>query len=111
MPRACSTRRGAWPGRRRTCIKVALETVPVNGLMRGVDVETVPLGQWKSGSLYVTALKVTNRSRLPVELPLENLRGRWLAATAQHGRLGPRGSEIDTTAIYLVCDRAFEACL
>ncbi len=90
--------------------QVALETAPVTALMRGVDVETVPLGQWKSGSLYVTALRVTNRSRLPVELPLDNLRGRWLAATAQHGRLGPRGSEIDTTAIYLVCDRSFEAC-
>ena len=91
--------------------QVALQTSPVNALMRGVDVEVVPLGQWKSGSLYVTALRVTNRSALPVELPLDNLRGRWLAATAQHGRIGPKGSEIDTTAIYLVCDRAFEACL
>lgn len=91
--------------------QVAVATTPVVGLLRGVDVEIAPVGQWKSGSLYVTALRVTNRSHLPVELPLEGMRGRWLASTAQHGRLGPKGTEIDTTAIYLVCDRAFEACL
>jgi hypothetical protein len=61
--------------------------------------------------LYVTAVRVTNQSAIPLELQLEQLRGRWLAATAQHGRLGASGSQTDTTALYLVCDRAFESCL
>lgn len=85
-------------------------TAPIEGLIRGVNVEAAPLGQWRAGRLYVTAVRITNRSRQPLELPLEDVRGQWLAATAQHGRIGPAGSDTDTTAIYLVCDRAFDAC-
>lgn len=93
-----------------------VQPMPVAGaelphLIRGVRVQAVPLGQWRSGSLYVTAVRVTNRAGVPVELPLDDLRGVWIAVTAQHGRLGPAGSDTDTTAVYLVCDRAFDACL
>ncbi|MBL8388110.1 MAG: TIGR03749 family integrating conjugative element protein [Hydrogenophaga sp.] len=91
--------------------QVQVSTKPVPGLVRGGLVETVPLGQWRSAGLYVTAVRVTNKSAQPFELPLEHLRGRWLAVTAQHGRIGPAGSETDTTALYLICDRAFDACL
>jgi integrating conjugative element protein (TIGR03749 family) len=91
--------------------QVRVSTKPVPGLVRGGLVEAVPLGQWRSAGLYVTAVRVTNKSAMPFELPLEHLRGRWIAVTAQHGRIGPAGSETDTTALYLVCDRAFEACL
>jgi len=91
--------------------QVGVSTTPVPGLIRGVDADIVPLGQWKAGRLYVTAVRVTNRSKFPLEVPLEQVRGRWIAATAQHGRVGPAGTETDTTAVYLVCDRSFEACL
>lgn len=91
--------------------QVAVSFDPVPGLLRGVSVDAAPVGQWKSGNLYVTAVRVTNKSRYPVELPLESIRGRWLAATAQHGRIGAAGSETDTTAVYLVCERSFESCL
>ena len=91
--------------------QVQVSTKPVPGLVRGGLVETAPLGQWRSAGLYVTAVRVTNKSTQPFELPLEHLRGRWLAVTAQHGRIGPAGSETDTTALYLICDRAFDACL
>lgn len=84
---------------------------PVEGLIPGLNVTAEPLGQWRGGKLYVTAVRVTNRSPRAVELPLENFRGKWLAATAQHGRIGPAGSETDTTAVYLICDREFSACL
>lgn len=102
-------RRLAWatPGVHQ--VDVSMKPVPT--LIRGVNAEVVPLGQWKSGPLYVTAVRVTNRSTAPQEIPLEQLRGRWISATSQHGRIGPVGSETDTTALYLVCDRAFEACL
>ena len=102
-------RRLAWatPGVHQ--VEVSLAPVPT--LIRGVTAEIAPLGQWKSGPLFVTAVRVTNRSKFPMEIPLEQLRGRWLAATSQHGRVGAAGSDTDTTAIYLVCDRAFEACL
>ena len=91
--------------------QVQVANKPVPGLVRGGLVEAVPLGQWRSAGLYVTAVRVTNKSAQPFELPLEHLRGRWLAVTAQHGRIGAAGSETDTTALYLICDRAFDACL
>ena len=102
-------RRLAWahPG----VSQVRVDTSPLPRLLRGVDVDAVPVGGWHSGRLSVTAIRVTNKSKYPLEIPLESIRGRWIAATAQHGRIGAAGSDTDTTAIYLVCDRAFEACL
>lgn len=91
--------------------QVQLAKGPVPSLLRGALVETAPLGQWRSADLYVTALRVTSKSKKSQEIILENLRGHWLAATAQHGVIGPAGSDTDTTAIYLICDRAFESCL
>ena len=91
--------------------QVMLTQRPVAGLLRGAPVHTIPIAQWKSGDLYVTAVRVSNQSSRPLELVLEDLRGNWVAATAQHGRLGPAGSELDTTAIYLICERRFESCL
>ena len=88
-----------------------MDLEPVPGLLRGVNVVAQPLGQWKSGNLYVTAVRITNMSRFALELPLESLRGRWISATAQHGRIGAAGTDTDTTALYLVCDRSFAACL
>ncbi len=82
---------------------------PVAGLYRGGAVETAPLGAWSSGPLHVTAIRFTNRSSKPVELDMERLRGRWIAATPQHWRLLPHGSEADTTAVYLVSDQPFAA--
>lgn len=89
-------------------VEVTREALP--DLFRGAHVLSTPVGQWRSGQLYVTAVLVQNRSRWPLEIPLEQVRGQWIAATAQHGRIGAAGSETDTTAVYLVCDRRFEAC-
>jgi len=102
-------RRLAWahPG----VSQVGVRTDPVPTLIRGVNVEAVPVGQWQGGQLYVTAVRVTNKDQRPLEIPTDDLRGQWLAVTAQHGRLGAAGSDTDTTALYLVCARAFYACL
>jgi len=91
--------------------QVAIASNAVPGLLRGVHVETTPLGQWRSANLFVSAVRITNLSKFALEIPLESLRGRWIAATAQHGRIGPAGSDTDTTALYLVCERSFESCL
>jgi integrating conjugative element protein (TIGR03749 family) len=90
--------------------QVPLVIEPVAGLVRGWRVETVPLASWRAGALYVTAVRATNQERLPVEIDLADLRGQWLAASSQHGRLGPAGADTDTTTLYLICDRPFEAC-
>lgn len=90
--------------------QVPLDAHPVAGLYRGRRVRTTPMGAWRSGALYVTAVRFTNLESRPLELQLQDLRGQWLAATPQHGRLGPAGSDTDTTAVYLVCDRPFASC-
>lgn len=90
--------------------QVSVETAPVDGLIRGAKVNAAPVGQWRSGNLYVTAVRVTNLEKRPLVLNLEGVRGSWVAATAQHGRLGPVGTDADTTAVYLVCNRPFNTC-
>jgi len=87
--------------------------VPVNpepvDLVVGGKIEAVPVAAWKAGLRYVTAVKLINRTQQPVVLDPRELRGAWLAATFQHNRLLPAGSEADTTAVYLVSDRRFDA--
>jgi len=87
--------------------------IPVNpepvDLVVGGKIEAVPVAAWKAGLRYVTAVKLINRTQSPVVLDPRELRGSWLAATFQHNRLLPAGSEADTTVVYLVSDRRFDA--
>jgi hypothetical protein len=59
--------------------------------------------------LYVTAVRLSNRTSQAIELDMEQLRGHWIAATPQHWRLLPQGSEADTTALCLISEQAFDA--
>lgn len=90
--------------------QVPVNPAPVDGLYRGWDVETVPIGAWRSGDLYVTAVRFTNTGSQAIDLDLQEVRGRWLAATAQHTRLLASDPAWRTTTVYLVCDRPFDAC-
>jgi integrating conjugative element protein (TIGR03749 family) len=80
-------------------------------LVRGGKVEAVPVAAWKAGLHYVTAVKLINRNQKAVVLDPRELRGAWLAATFQHNRLLPAGSDADTTVVYLVSDRPFDVAL
>ena len=91
------------PGVRQT----AVERTPVT-LYRDSSVVTAALGAWTSGELFVTAVRFSNAGSVPLELDMERLRGRWLAATPQHWRLLPKGSEADTTVVYLVSEQPFD---
>lgn len=86
--------------------------IPVQGasvnLLRGGGVEAVPVAAWKAGLHYVTAVRMTNHSAKAVILDPRELRGAWLAATFQHNRLLPSGTDEDTTAVYLISDRPFD---
>ena len=78
-------------------------------LLQGGMVEARPLVAWRAGGLYVTAVKLTNRSEQAQTLDSREIRGAWLSATFQHHRLLPKGDEADTTAVYLVSARPFAA--
>jgi integrating conjugative element protein (TIGR03749 family) len=80
-------------------------------LFRGLPIEATPVAAWRGGSLHVTAVKLRNLGPEPVILDPRSLRGTWLAATFQHARLHPAGSEADATAVYLISARPFEESL
>lgn len=91
-------------------VRVPVREEPV-ALIRGVAVEAVPLIAWRSSSLHITAVRLTNQSKHPHVLDPWTLRGAWLAATFQHNRLLPAGDEADQTVVYLVSTRPFAASL
>ncbi len=86
-------------------VPVSREAVDI---FHGGTVEAAPLVAWRAGGLYVTAIKLTNRSEQSQTLDPRHLRGAWLAATFQHHRLLPKGDEADTTAVYLISARPFD---
>lgn len=88
---------------------IELRHMPVAGLYRGGAVLTTPVGGWRSATLYVTAVRFTNRSHSPLELDMDMLRGRWVAATSQHHVLAESGSDADTTAVCLISEQSFDA--
>ena len=77
-------------------------------LVHGGTIEATPLVAWRANGLYVTAVKLTNRTEQPQTLDPRDLRGAWLTATFQHHRLLPKGDEADTTAVYLISARPFD---
>lgn len=86
-------------------VSVSRESVD---LLHGGTVEAVPLVAWRASGLYVTAVKLTNRTEQVQTMDPRDLRGTWLTATFQHHRLFPMGDEADTTAVYLISVRPFE---
>ncbi len=88
-------------------IRVPVSRDPVN-LLHGGTVQATPLVAWRTNGLYVTAVKLTNRTNQAQTLDPRDLRGTWLTASFQHHRLLPNGDEADTTAVYLISARPFE---
>ena len=80
-------------------------------LLRGGAVEATPLAAWRSGSLHVTAVKLRNLGDGEILLDPLRLRGQWLAAAFQHGRLAGRGDLRDTSAAYLVSGQPYAEAL
>jgi integrating conjugative element protein (TIGR03749 family) len=80
-------------------------------LVHGGAVEAVPLIAWRAGDLYLTAVKLTNKTDRPQTLDPRTLRGSWLTAAFQHNRLHAAGSEADRTVVYLVSARPFAPSL
>ena len=86
--------------------QVALAQDPIP-LVRGGAVAAQPLIGWRHRGLYVTAVRLQNRTPEARVLDPRDLRGEWLAATFQHARLLAHGDEADTTAVYLLSRRPF----
>jgi len=90
--------------------RVLVDVRPLDDLYAGGGVRATPAAQWRSEDFHLTAVVLQNLRREAIELDPLQVRGRWRAITFHHGRLHSRGSEADTTVVYLVCDRSFETC-
>jgi integrating conjugative element protein (TIGR03749 family) len=90
--------------------RVIVDQSPMDDLYAGGGLRGIPAAQWRGDEFYVTAVVLKNLRPQPVELSPLDIRGRWRAVTFQHGRLLGRGDEADTTVVYLVCERPFDAC-
>lgn len=80
-------------------------------LYRGGTLRTAPIAQWKSpgvSPMFVTAVRVTAEALDAVDLDPRYLRGDWLSAAPQHGRVEPVGEAGNTTVWYLVSSRPFD---
>ncbi|MCU7870802.1 MAG: TIGR03749 family integrating conjugative element protein [Candidatus Thiodiazotropha sp. (ex Lucinoma borealis)] len=88
-------------------VRVPVSRDPVD-LLHGGTVQATPLVAWRTNGLYVTAVKLTNRTNQAQTLDPRDLRGTWLTASFQHHRLLPNGDEADTTAVFLISARPFE---
>ncbi|MCG7890190.1 MAG: TIGR03749 family integrating conjugative element protein [Candidatus Thiodiazotropha endolucinida] len=88
-------------------VQVPVTRDPVE-LFHGGTMEATPLVAWRASGLYITVVKLTNRTGQAQTLDPRNLRGTWLTATFQHHRLLPKGDEADTTAVYLISARPFD---
>ena len=88
-------------------VRVPVTRAPVE-LLHGSTIEATPLVAWRASGLYLTAVKLTNRTAQAQTLDPRDLRGAWLTASFQHHRLLPKGDEADTTAVYLISARPFE---
>lgn len=91
--------------------RVPVNREPTTYLIHGEMVSAKPVAAWKRNSLYVTAIELQNLSRGLVTLDPRKIRGKWRAATFQYTQLRPRGSEYDTSALYLISDRPFHEVL
>jgi len=91
-------------------VRVPVKRDPVE-LVRGDSVEAVPMVSWRAGDLYLTAVRLTNKTRWPQDLDPRALRGAWMTATFQHNRLHRAGDGADRTVVYLISTRPFASTL
>ena len=66
------------------------------------------MAAWRSGGVYITAIRVVNKTQRRIALDPRQLRGRWKAALFQRGYLSPHGSSRDSTTLFLVSRAPFE---
>lgn len=88
--------------------RIAIDEAPVEYLYAGSFIEARPIASWRSlQGLTVTAVVIKNLSNETVELDPRWLRGSWMTATFQHGRVEAKGTPADTTTVYVTSTRPF----
>ncbi|MDF1584611.1 MAG: DUF3438 family protein, partial [Methyloprofundus sp.] len=71
----------------------------------------VPVGSWRKGGVYVTALEVSNTATQGVPVDYRHLQGQWLAATVESEQLTAHSGFGDSTYLYLISSDNFANAL
>lgn len=70
-------------------------------LAPSLPVSAKALAAWRLEDYWVTAIRLTNQTQANVDLDPRLLLGDFATATFQHPFLGPKGTSVDTTVVYL----------
>ena len=70
-------------------------------LLPSLPVHAKALSAWRLDDYWVTAIRLTNQANQTINLDPRLLQGDFATATFQHHNLGPKGSSLDTTVLYL----------
>src|SRR3569832_1859893 len=85
-------------------VRMPLRGVGSVPLVRGGEIDAVPLASWRSREYFVTAVRLKNLTRHTVAFdvfdPRAQLRGRWETASFHHRMLRPRGEPGDASALF-----------
>ena len=91
----------------RGVVALPMEERIIVSLMESSDIDVLPERAWRRGGLYVTAVRLRNRSGAYRDLKASAVRGRWLAATFDTDRLSPAGQAGDQGLGYLLSEEPF----
>ncbi|MCU7801137.1 MAG: DUF3438 family protein [gamma proteobacterium symbiont of Lucinoma myriamae] len=91
--------------------RTPLRVKSLQSLYRGGELQSIPLASWKGAGLYVTAVKIQNKTMADLTLDPRLFRGQWRSRTLQYPGVSRYQSESDTTTVYLVSDRPFHESL
>ncbi|WP_085702160.1 TIGR03749 family integrating conjugative element protein [Pseudomonas sp. B15(2017)] len=86
------------PGVRRVNVATDLS---LDLLIPSLPVTTKVLAAWRLEDLWVTAVRLSNQTTLTLDLDARQLLGDFVTATFQHSYLGPKGSSLDTSVVYV----------
>ncbi|MQT57281.1 DUF3438 family protein, partial [Pseudomonas sp. FSL R10-0399] len=76
--------------------------LPLDALLPTLPVQARAIVAWRLDDLWVTAVRLANRSTRRLALDPRELQGDFTTATFQHSALGPVGTPEDTSVVYLV---------
>lgn len=76
-------------------------------LFRQQDFRYRLLAEWSGFGLYVTAIALSNRESIRVDLDPRAIRGHWRARALQHPWVGRQGALTDHTTVYLISEQPF----
>ena len=76
--------------------------LPLDTLLPTLPVQARAIAAWRRDDVWVTAVRLANRSTRRLALDPRELQGDFMTAAFQHSTLGPAGTPEDTSVVYLV---------